>query len=66
MNYEIGDIVLVRGQRSNLFEINKIDDSKIWVTNGHIQVTRSSDELVLICKASDRQDERVPATKWFK
>lgn len=67
MKFKLGDVVLVpRGQSSRLFEINKIEEGKIWVTNGHIQVTKTEDELELICGAENRKDKKIPNTKWFK
>lgn len=57
----LGDIVLVlRGQKTNFFEVIKIEDNYAWISNGWVQIRRKFDEIKLICKAENRQDEKVP------
>ena len=66
MNFNIGDIVLIpRGQKTLLFEVIYIEDDYVHVSNGHIQIRKSVEDLVLICKAEDRKDHKWPLTKYW-
>lgn len=58
--YELGDIVLVKGQRSFFFEVIEVEDKRIWVSDGYVQITRLFSDVELICKAKSRQDAKVP------
>lgn len=64
--YNIGDIVLTNGQIGRFFEVINIEGDKFWISDGHVQTTRTSDRLKLVCKAENRQDEKVPLIKYWK
>lgn len=64
--YDIGDIVLTNGQIGTFFEIINIEGDKLWISDGHVQITRTSDRLKLVCKAENRQDEKVPKIKFWR
>ena len=64
--YGIGDIVLTNGQIGKFFEVINIEGDTIWIADGHVQITRNSERLKLICKADNRQDDKVPLIKYWK
>lgn len=58
----VGDIVLLsRGYKTKFYEVIKIEDDYMWVSNGWVQATKKFDEVELICKVADRQDSKVPS-----
>jgi hypothetical protein len=65
--YNIGDIILVlRGQQTRFFEVIKIENEFVWVSDGHVQITKKIKDIELICKAEDRKDKKVPVMRYFK
>lgn len=65
--YELGDIILIsRGQRTRFFEVIKVESEFVWVSDGHVQITKMFKDVELICKAKDRKDKKVPVMKYFK
>lgn len=66
MNFQVGDIVLVpRGQKTRFFEVIKNEENLVWVSDGYVQIRKSFNEIELICKAENRQDEKVPAMRYW-
>lgn len=64
--YNLGDIVLVpRGQKTRFFEVIKVDDKIVWVSDGYIQTSKTFEEVELICQASDRKDNKVPVMRYW-
>jgi hypothetical protein len=66
MMFNLGDIVLTNGQVGTLFEVIHIEDEKFWISDGHVQIPRTSERLKLVCKAENRMDEKVPLIKFWK
>lgn len=64
--YELGDIVRTNGQIGTLFEIIHIEGDKIWISDGHVQISRTVDRLKLVCNADSRLDEQIPIIKYWK
>lgn len=63
--YNVGDIVLIpRGQKTNFFEVIKVEENLLWVCNGWIQIRKKPNEVELICKAEDRKDNKIPFNKY--
>lgn len=59
--FNIGDIVLIsRGHKTNFFEVIKVEDTYMWISNGWVQIRRKFKEVELICKAENRQDKKIP------
>lgn len=66
-DFGIGDMVLVvRGRKTNLYEVVEIQEDGVWISDGWVQITAEFEDMELICKAKDRQDKRVPYNKYFK
>lgn len=64
--YEVGDIVLVpRGQKTRFFEVINTEGNYFWITDGNVQIKKTSDEIELICKARNRKDDKVPNMKFI-
>ncbi|PHE64152.1 hypothetical protein COF68_04705 [Bacillus toyonensis] len=59
-NYGVGDLVHVtRGQKTNFFEVVKVLDNELVVTNGWVEVTKEFSGVTLICSKENRQDQEL-------
>lgn len=65
MTFGVGDIVLLRGQHTLFFEVIKVEGDILHVSDGKVQISRTPEEVTLICKAENRQDPRVPVMKYW-
>lgn len=65
--YDIGDIVLVsKGQDTKFFQVIKVEEVYVWLTDGNIQIRKEFKDVELICKYINREDWQVPDINYFK